>query len=139
MVDISDRLVERAALELVHLHSLDEVERVLVGQGASASDAQKLVLFIPSAFAREYFEPTGIQFPDQFLVGPRGRFKSKAYAAEPIYVSARQLARCWIAESRTSLVMRILDWSAEANAIKKAKAENLTPSRMSEVHHGLEA
>jgi hypothetical protein len=132
-----DTWVERAALLLVHRHSLDEIEAVLVSQGVPSSAALKLVLFIPSAFAREHFEPQGVCFPDHFLVGPKGSYTKREYAAEPIYLQARLLARRWFAESRHSLIMRVLDWSAEANAINQAKERGQTPRELSAVHHGL--
>jgi len=132
----ADTLVEAAAVELVHRHSLDEIEATLVSRGATPRDAERLVLLIPSAFAREYFERDGIAFPDHFLIGPSGKYVERPYTAEPFYRSARELARRWIAESRNSLVMRILDWSAEANAIKQAREQGLTPSHMSAIHHG---
>jgi hypothetical protein len=33
----------------------------------------------------------------------------------------------------------VLDWSAEADAIKKAKEQGLTPTRMSVIHYGFSA
>jgi hypothetical protein len=112
-------LVEDAALELVHKHSLDEIEDTLVARGVSPEAAERLVLLIPSAFAREYFEPSGIEFPDHFLVGSPGNYTERPYDAEPFHGAARELARRWLSESRLSLVMRVLDWSAEAKGIKK--------------------
>ncbi len=129
-------LVEQAALELVHRHSLDEIEAILVQSGVSPSDALRLVLLIPSAFAREHFEPQGIGFSETFYVGEKGNYETRAYADEPIYEEARQLARHWIAESRQSLIMRVLDWSAEANALEEAKKQGKTPTRFSILHHG---
>lgn len=132
-------LVEDAALELVHKHSLDDIESALVSRGVTPQAAERLVLLIPSAFAREYFEPSGVEFPSHFLVGPAGCFTERSYDSEPFYGAARELARRWIAEARLSLVIRVLDWSAEANGIKEAKAKGLTPSRMSAIHHGFTA
>jgi hypothetical protein len=131
--------VEDAALELVHRHSLDEIEGILGARGVTPSQAERMLLFIPSAFAREYFEPQGIQFPEHFFVGPREQLIERDYASEPIYECARQVARRWVAEGRHSLVQRVLDWSAEAKGIAEAKAQGLTPSRMSAVHHGFDA
>lgn len=71
------------------------------------------------------------------VVGPPGCFSKRHYADEPIYQSARHLARRWQSGNRSSLVLRVLDWSAEANAIKEAVAVGLTPVRASAVHHGL--
>ena len=131
-------LVERAALELVHKHSLDEIESLLCSTGVSAPESLKLVLFIPSAFAAEHFAQQGIEFPGHYLVGSPGRYVQRPYAAEPIYLAARSLARNWQSQGRTSLVLRVLDWSAEANAVKEASAKGLTPTRLSAVHHGIE-
>ena len=131
-------LVETAALHLVHRHSLEEIEKLLIDDGVPARQAAKLVLLIPSAFAREHFEPDGIAFPDSFLVGDPDRPESRLYSTEPFYVEARRLARVWAAESRPSLVLRVLDWSAEAKSIKEAKARGLTPTRLAQVHHGFE-
>lgn len=131
-----DAWVERAALELIHRHCLDEIESVLVQAGATPDLALKLVLLIPSAFAREHFASEGIQFPNTFLVGPSGNHSERLYSSEPIYVSARALACRWLSESRPSLVARVIDWSAEANSIKQAREQGLTPTRLSAVHHG---
>jgi hypothetical protein len=131
-----DSWVERAALELAHRHSLDEIESLLVEAGATPDSALKLALLIPSAFAREYFASEGIEFPDTFLVGPPGSYSERPYSSEPIHVSARALARRWLSESRPSLIARVIDWSAEANSIKQAREQGLTPTRLSTVHHG---
>jgi len=120
----------------VHRNSLDEIEKLLVKEGVPAYESSKLVLLIPSAFAREYFEPQGITFPDTYLLGSPGNYTTHAYSSELFYAQARLLARRWLTESRPSLVMRILDWSAEANSINQAKEQGLTPSKVSEVHHG---
>lgn len=132
-------VVEDAALELVHKHSLDEIEDALVSRGVSRSSAERLVLLIPSAFAREYFEPRGVEFPGHFLVGPPGNYTERSYEAEPFHAAARELARRWMKESRHSLILRVLDWSAEASAIKHAQEQGLTPSRLSAIHHGFAA
>jgi hypothetical protein len=132
-----DAWVERAALELVHRHSQDEIESILVQGGVSSAFALKLVLLIPSAFSREHFGPEGIVFPDTFLIGPSGKYSERPYSSEPIYVSARALARRWLSESRPSLVARVIDWSAEAKSIKQAREQGQTPQRVSAVHHGI--
>ena len=128
-------LVEHAALELVHKHSLSEIEDSLATSGVTPEATQRLLALVPSAFARERFESEGIEFPNHFLVGPVGRSVERSYDSEPFYAAARELARRWIAESRPSLVMRVLDWSVEADAIKKAREQGLTPARMAFVHH----
>jgi hypothetical protein len=95
-----------------------------------------LVLLIPSAFAAAHYEPQGILFPQQFLVGPSGDRRELDYALEPGYREARRLAEQWALQEKHSFVARVLDWSAEASAIKEAKARGLTPSKLSCVHHG---
>src|SRR5882757_4613383 len=119
----TDTWVERAALELIHRHSLDEIESLLVQAGATSEFSLKLTLLIPSAFAREHFAPEGIAFPDTFLVGPSGDYSERPYSSEPIYSSARALARRWLSESRPSLVARVIDWSAEAKSIQQAREQ----------------
>lgn len=131
-----ESLVEEAALELVHRHSLDEIEAVLRESGVSASLAAKLVLLLPSAFAAFYYGSEGIEFPTHFLIGPEHDLRELPYAEEPAYSEAMALAQRWQEEGRPSLIQRILDWSAEANAIKEAREKGLTPTRMSYVHHG---
>lgn len=132
-------LVEDAALALVQQHDRDEIEMELRAKGVDSTTAERLVLLIPSAFAREHFEPEGILFPDHFFVGPAGAHVERAYALEPVYQAARILARRWRAESRNSLILRVLDWSAEAAGINEANDKGLTPERMSAVHHGFGA
>jgi hypothetical protein len=130
------RAVEAAAVELVHRHSLDEIENVLVASGISAEVAAKAVLLIPSAFAAVQFEREGVAFPSEFSVGPPEAIRRLSYSNEPLYQEARGLAERWLLEGRPALVARVIDWSAEASAIKEARAKGLHPSRMSEVHHG---
>ena len=130
--------VEAAALELVHRHSLDEIESVLVEKGLSPRFAARCVLLIPSAFAAVRYAPEGIEFPLVFQVGPPENLRTLQYAEEPAYIEATRLAQRWLAEQRPSLVERVLDWSAEANGIKEARSKGLTPSRLSSVHHGVE-
>lgn len=129
--------VEQAALDLVHLNDLDEIETSLIAKGCPVAVAFKLLLLIPSAFAAQHYEPQGIQFPKAFLVGEPGSYQECQYVDEPAYVCARQLAQRWAQESRPSLIARVLDWSAEANAIKEAHAQAKTPTKISMVHHGI--
>ena len=131
-----DEIVESVAMELVLKHDLDEIESSVVASGVDPGLSARLVLLIPSAFACEYYSKDGIEFPSVFLVGPPGQEQTRAYADEPGYLEARQLARTWQGEGRPSLISRVLDWSAEANGIKEARERGLTPSRMSSVHHG---
>lgn len=131
-----ESVVEAVAVELVHRHSLDEIETVLCNAGVPATLAARLVLLVPSAFAAAHFGPAGIEFPTHFLIGPQSAPKELPYAAEPGYNEAKTLAQRWAAEGRHSMLARVLDWSAEANAIKEARAKGLTPSCMSSVHHG---
>lgn len=128
--------VETTALELVHRNSLDEIEDLLTQQGLLPVFASKLVILIPSAFAAAHYEPTGIEFPTEFLVGAPGEEQTRPYATEPVYVEAKQLAERWLTEGRPSLVARVLDWSAEANGIKEANSKGLHPTKISIVHHG---
>lgn len=128
--------VEVAAGDLVLMHDMDEIEIVLVQRGCPASLVEKLLLFIPSAFAAEHYEVDGIPFPKTFFVGPVGHFREMSYANEPVYVEARRIAARWIKEGKSSLIGRVLDWSAEAKGIEKAKSAGLTPLGPATVHHG---
>jgi hypothetical protein len=128
--------VEQAALDLVHLNDLDEIESSLTAKGCPAAVACKLLLLIPSAFAAQHYEAQGIQFPKAFLVGEPGSFQERQYVDEPVYACARQLAQRWEQESRPSLISRVLDWSCEEAGIKEAHAQGKTPTEISMVHHG---
>ncbi len=130
--------VEAAAIELVQRNDLAQIVSTLVAQGCSSGLANKLLLLIPSAFAAEHFEPSGIEFPKHFLVGSPDNYTKLPYSGEPIYVHARQLAQRWQQESRISLIARVLDWSAEANGIKEARVQGKTPIKVSVLHHGFE-
>jgi hypothetical protein len=134
---VIEKWVEAAATALADLNDMDEIEGELLSSHCPSELLDKLLLFIPSAFAAEYYEPQGIAFPEIYLIGDPGQFSERQYADEPIYVEAQRLARHWLNGDRTSLVNRVLDWSAEAESIEKAKAEGLTPTRLSAVHHGL--
>jgi hypothetical protein len=131
-------LVRRAALELVHRHDMDDIESVLTSAGVSSREALKLMLLLPSVFAREHDETEGIESPEHFFVGPLEGRVERSYESEPIYLSARELARKWMAEGSGSLVGRVLEWSAEASSIKEAREKGLKPTRMSAVHHGFD-
>lgn len=127
--------VEPAAVDLVHIHDMDEIEASLRERGCPGSLVERLLLLIPSAFAAEHYEADGIAFPKTFLVGPAGHYEERSYDDEPVYLAARRLAARWKREGRTSLVGRVLDWSAEAQGIEKAKSAGLTPSGLATVHH----
>lgn len=129
--------VEITAMALVLRNNMDEIEAELLSQGCSEVLVERLLLFIPSAFAAEHYEPEGILFSTEFLVGESGSFQERKYKDEPVYQEARKLARRWLQEGRPSLVGRVLDWSAEANGIKDARARGLTPTKSGPVHHGL--
>jgi hypothetical protein len=131
-----DEMVEAASMELVLQSSLDEIEATLIARGLDRHLVSRLVLLIPSAFACEHYSAEGVEFPSVFLVGPPGHERERKYAQEPGYLEARRLARRWLDEGRPSLIGRVLDWSAEATAIKEARERGLTPARMSRVHHG---
>jgi len=118
---------------------MDEIEASLRERGCPGSLAERLLLLIPSAFAAEHYEADGIAFPKTFLIGPSGHYEERPYANEPVYLAARRLAARWKREGRPSLVARVLDWSAEAEGIEKAKAAGLTPSSLAAVHHGFAA
>lgn len=129
-------IVEMAASELVHRHDLDEIESALTASGVNPEVAAKAVLLIPSAFAAVHYQPEGIEFPLEFSVGPPEALRKLPYSSEPLHQEAKRLAMRWEQEGRHSLVLRVLDWSAEAKGIKQARSEGLHPTRMSEVHHG---
>lgn len=130
--------VEVVAMALVLQHDIDEIEADLLSQGCSAALAERLLLFIPSAFAAEHYETEGIAFSAEFFVGERENLRERRYADEPVYLEARKLARRWLREGRPLLVGRVLDWSAEANGIKEARAKGVTPTKSGPVHHGLQ-
>jgi hypothetical protein len=136
--DISE-LVRATAVDLVKKHDLDEIVGLMVSNGIDNDVAERAILLIPSAFAREYYEPCGITFPDTFLAGLGEQSIELQYENEPIYQHARALARQWIAESRQSVVMRVLEWSAEAKSIRESIERGLTPKRIGKVHHGFTA
>lgn len=130
-------LVERTAIELVKRHDLDEIESLLITEGAARALAPRLVLLVPSAFAREVFEPQGIAFPETFLTPGEGDADpiEHSYLEEPVYLEARTLARGWISASKEGAIARILEWSAEAGSIEEARTSGLTPSRVGPVTH----
>ena len=130
-------LVKAAAMALVLKHDMDEIESELLSRGCTQALAERLMLFIPSAFAAEHYEPQGIPFAKEFFVGESGKLQERQYEDEPVYLEARNLAKRWLQEGRPSLISRVLDWCAEANAIKEARAKGLTPTNIGPVHHGL--
>jgi len=136
---LDTKWVELAAVDLVHKHDMDEIEVSLRDRGCPDSLVERLLLLIPSAFAAEHYEAHGIAFPKTFLVGLAGHHEERFYTDEPVYMAARRLAARWKAEGRQSLIGRVLDWSAEADGIEKAKAAGLTPTGLAAVHHGFTA
>jgi hypothetical protein len=129
--------IEAIANELICKNNLEEIHQNLVRSGINSADAARALVFIPSAFAKEFYEPQGIEFPAKFTTtAPDGKtFIEHSYSEEPIYGLACQLARLWIDTGKSSHVLRILAWSAELKLIEGAKARGLTPSRMSQINH----
>ena len=74
--------------------TIEEIHASLVRSGISSDDATKLVLFVPTAFAREMFEPEGITFPDHDTrTDPNRPARRIRYRREAIFQAARAVAR----------------------------------------------
>lgn len=131
-------LVETTARELALGDDIEAIVAALSRFGFPHADIDRAVLFVPSAFARAFFEPAGITFSDQFLATRNpGEPETLSYLNEPIYLEACELARRCISESRAGLVQRVLDWSAEATGIRDARAQGLTPTTIGPVTHDI--
>jgi hypothetical protein len=90
--------------------------------GQTEEQATKLLLFVPCAFAREMFEPEGVQFSDYYLRSNDGcaTNRRKSYLREPIYQWARAVARQFIEQERFTDLRIVIAWSAEGNLVQQA-------------------
>ncbi len=98
----------------------------------------KLLLFVPSAFTREFYEPEGVAFPDAYTRADGDTVrKGLPYAGEPIYLQAREIARKMIRQGDFHLVDAVIVWSAEGKVLKEAQDRGLSlrACRFSEVTH----
>src|SRR4051812_7222222 len=114
--------IERAVRYFLTLESPDAIHAELVRSGVRAEDAAKLLLFTPSAFAREMFEPGGVTFSnDYFRSDDRGHTRRrKSYLREPIYQQARTVARRLIEQERFGDLRVVIAWSAEGKLMEQA-------------------
>jgi hypothetical protein len=129
-------LIESVAVEMARNDDTDANIKYLVDKGIPNKIAQRIVLFTQSAFAREYYEPKGIQFPDFFYFTHKGKFQKRLYKFEPLYLHARDIARRWFSESKLEMAIKVLAGSAEAAAIEQIQAKGKTPKKIDAVHHG---
>ncbi len=109
--------------------TVDRIYERLRSDGFSDRKAARCVTFLPSAFARVYYEGPNYSFPDHFFPGAeaykKGRFLR--YADEPIFQAAMALAQQMRRDGDWSDVGLIVEISAEHRGIEEAKARGLTP------------
>lgn len=100
--------------------------------GVREEDATKLLLFVPSAFAREMFEPEGVVFSDNYIYS-RSRDQKRrvaSYLEEPIYLHAREAARKLIEADRFTDLRIVIAWSAEGTLVQQAIEQGLSLHRV---------
>ena len=132
--------IRKAVSLLIEINEIDDIIDELKRSGYSDEQATKLALFVPSAFAREMYEPDGVRFMDTFIrhntsTGTRMR---RQYADEPIYEQARRIAREMIDAERFQEIDNVIIWSAESQIMQQATDKGVPPGkrRLSEnVHH----
>jgi hypothetical protein len=129
--------IEKVVRRLMTGKSLDEIHTELTDAGVRDEDATKLVLFTPSTFAREMFEPQGVQFTDTyFRSDDAGRTRRrKSYVREAIYQQARMVARHLIEHQRFEDVRMVASISAEAKLVEQADARSGSLLQVLEITH----
>jgi hypothetical protein len=129
--------IERAVRHFLTLDSSDEIHAELVQSGLRIEDATKILLFTPSAFAREMFEPEGVTFSNDYFrsddLGLTRRRKS--YLREPIYQQARIVARRLIEEERFGDLRVVIAWSAEGELMQQAGERATRICKILEITH----
>lgn len=110
--------------------TVDQIYRRLRSDGFSDRKASRCVTFLPSAFARIYYEDKGYSFPDFYYPGMSAYKKGKfeRYSGEPIFLTAMQLAQQMRRDEDWNQVEKIVEISAEHRGIVEAKARGLTPT-----------
>ena len=131
--------IQSAVDAFLTLETTDEIHAYLVSLGHTEEQATKLLLFVPCAFAREMFEPEGVQFSDYYLRSDdRGAtHRRKSYLREPIYQQARTLARRLIEQERFTDLRVVIAWSAEGDLVQQAiqRGSVLNTAKMTEPTH----
>ena len=129
--------IEKVVRSLMIGKSLDETHTELTSAGVRDQDATRLVLFTPSAFAREIFEPQGVQFTDTYFRSEdTGRTRRrKSYAREAIYQQARTVARRLIENERCEDVRIVASISAESKLVEQAGARSGGLRQVLEITH----
>jgi hypothetical protein len=114
--------IQSAVDAFLTLETTDAIHTQLLSTGLSSEQATKLLLFVPCAFAREMFEPEGVQFSDDYFRsdGPGTSPRRKSYLREPIYQQARAVARRFIEHERFTDLRIVVAWSAEGDLIQQA-------------------
>ena len=110
---------------------LDDLVCELSGHGISEEDAECLVAFVPTAFARVLLSPLGVKFQDTFLVKDfdSGASARGTFADEPIHAAALWVAKS-MASGDTSSRMRfeqVAATSAEYDVVRQLRQEGESP------------
>ena len=118
--------VSRSVATMIEMqgHHDDDIAKVLERDGASASEAQALLAYIPLAFGRVLMEGLPIRLADTALVQDQTgeAAEERTLGAEPIFAEATRLAErvkreaSLTSEQFTAVAMR----SAEVDAVNKA-------------------
>src|SRR5438045_3144717 len=117
--------IQSAVEAFLTLETTDEIHAQLLSLDLSAEEATKVLLFVPCAFAREMFEPEGVQFSDHYFRSDKhcATRRRKSYLREPIYQQARAIARQFIEQERFTDLRIVIAWSAEGDLIQQAIAQ----------------
>jgi hypothetical protein len=128
--------IRKAVASLTQAGKISEAAEALRAAGLGERSIPKLLLFIPSAFAREVYEPQGVGFPDFYLRPWCGKSVVRLpYRREPIYIQARRMARDLLARGQSSEVEGVLRWSAEQDLMEQAKERGLKMRQVAEILH----
>jgi hypothetical protein len=129
--------IRRTISSLAQAREISETANVLLAAGITERTVSKLLLFIPSAFAREVYEPQGIRFPDYYLRPWWGAVVRLPYRREPIYAQARTIAREFIAQGQSMEVDQVLRWSAERSLVEQGMERGVKLRQVVEILHEL--
>ena len=114
---------------VAHRHSADEaLIDALIATGRSRAEAERLLVFMPIAFARVVLNDLGVMFPGTYrLRTASGELVSRRFMAQPVFYAATAVAK--MGHDRETF-LAVAGRSAEFKGVNRALNDGARPQEL---------
>lgn len=114
---------------VAHRQSPDEaLTDALIASGRSRAEAERLLIFMPIAFARVLLNDLGVMFPGTYkLQTPSGELVSRRFMAQPVFYAATAVAK--MGHDRDTF-LAVAGRSAEFKVVNQALNDGSKPKHL---------